>query len=113
MGGKKYLPPEALWLRTLCAFKTKMAARKEQSVIKSDLTNLSRFTLNFSVHMLGCQLLGIVITLVLVVVGGLVIGLAVKTLFKGSLRVSEEAEARGLDVASHGESAYPAYSGLD
>ena len=63
--------------------------------------------------LLGCQLLGIVITLVLVVVGGLVIGLAVKALFKGSLRVSEEAEARGLDVASHGESAYPAYSGLD
>ena len=32
---------------------------------------------------------------------------------KGSLRVSEAEEAQGLDVAAHGESAYPAYVGLD
>ncbi len=30
-----------------------------------------------------------------------------------SLRVSEAEEAQGLDVAAHGESAYPAYVGLD
>ena len=59
------------------------------------------------------QLLGILVTLAFVVVGGLVIGFAVKALFHGSLRVKEEDEARGLDVASHGESAYPAYLGLD
>ena len=43
----------------------------------------------------------------------IVLGLAVKALFKGSLRVSGEAEAQGLDVAEHGESAYPAFVGLD
>ena len=59
------------------------------------------------------QLLGILVTLALVIAGGLVIGFAVKALFHGSLRVNEEDEARGLDVASHGESAYPAYLGLD
>ena len=42
-----------------------------------------------------------------------VIGLIAKACFKGSLRVSEEEEAQGLDVAAHGESAYPAYIGLD
>lgn len=31
----------------------------------------------------------------------------------GSLRVCERDEARGLDVAQHGEPAYPAYSGMD
>ena len=39
--------------------------------------------------------------------------LGARALFGGSLRVSEEDEALGLDVATHGESAYPAYLGLD
>ena len=64
-------------------------------------------------HLLLSQVLGIGVTLALVVVGALVIGLVVKALFGGTLRVSEEDEARGLDVAAHGESAYPAYLGLD
>ena len=59
------------------------------------------------------QLVGIVVTLALVVVGGLVIGIIVKALFDGNLRVSDEDEARGLDIANHGESAYPAYLGMD
>ena len=59
------------------------------------------------------QFLGIVVTLAFVIVGGLVIGSVVKALFGGSLRVSDEDEARGLDVANHGESAYPAYLGMD
>ena len=59
------------------------------------------------------QFLGIVVTLAFVIVGGLVIGLAVRAAFGGSLRVSEQDEARGLDVANHGESAYPAYLGMD
>lgn len=63
--------------------------------------------------LLGAQALGILVTIVFVAVAGLIIGLIVKALFKGSLRVSEEDEARGLDVTAHGESAYPAYLGLD
>ena len=59
------------------------------------------------------QVLGIVITIAFVAVFDVVLGLIVKACFKGSLRVSEEEEAQGLDVAEHGESAYPAYIGLD
>ena len=59
------------------------------------------------------QTLGILVTLAVVIVLGLVIGLVVKAVYTGSLRVSEADEARGLDVAAHGESAYPAYLGLD
>ena len=59
------------------------------------------------------QMLGILVTIVFVGVADVVLGLIVKALFKGSLRVSEEDEAQGLDVAAHGESAYPAYVGLD
>lgn len=65
------------------------------------------------VSLLGSQVLGIVITIAFVAVLDIVIGLIVKALFKGRLRVSEEDEAIGLDVAEHGESAYPAYVGLD
>ncbi|RDB61567.1 ammonia permease [Gordonibacter sp. 28C] len=63
--------------------------------------------------LLVSQILGILVTIVFVGVADVVIGLVVKLCFKGKLRVSEEDEARGLDVAAHGESAYPAYVGLD
>ena len=63
--------------------------------------------------LLFSQLIGIVVTLVFVIVGGLVIGFVVRAVYDGTLRVSEADEARGLDVAAHGESAYPAYLGLD
>ena len=63
--------------------------------------------------LLVSQFLGILVTLALVVAGGFVIGLAVRAVYDGTLRVSEADEARGLDVAAHGESAYPAYLGLD
>ena len=63
--------------------------------------------------LLVSQILGILITLAFVVVGGLIIGLVVKAVYDGTLRVTEADEARGLDVAAHGESAYPAYLGLD
>ncbi len=63
--------------------------------------------------LLVSQILGILITIVFVGVFDVIIGFIVKACFKGSLRVSEEAEAQGLDVAEHGESAYPAYIGLD
>ena len=57
--------------------------------------------------LLVSQILGILVTIAFVIVGGLIIGFIVKA------RVSEEDEAAGLDVALHGESAYPAYLGLD
>ena len=63
--------------------------------------------------LLGLQVLGILVTIVFVVILSVLIGLIVKVLFKGSLRVDDDQEAQGLDVASHGESAYPAYLGLD
>lgn len=59
------------------------------------------------------QVLGILITIAFVGIADIVLGLIIKACFKGSLRVSEEEEAQGLDVAVHGESAYPAYVGLD
>lgn len=64
-------------------------------------------------HLLGAQVLGILVTIAFVGVLDLAIGLILKAVFKGSLRVSSEAEALGLDVAEHGESAYPAYVGMD
>lgn len=59
------------------------------------------------------QVLGILVTLVIVVVLDLVILFVVRAAFGGTLRVSAQEEALGLDVAVHGESAYPAYTGLD
>lgn len=64
-------------------------------------------------HLLGAQVLGIVVTIVFVGIADVVLALIVKALFRGRLRVSEAQEAQGLDVAAHGESAYPAYLGLD
>lgn len=63
--------------------------------------------------LLGAQCLGIVVTMIFVGVLDLVLALIIKAVFRGSLRVSQEAEAQGLDVAEHGESAYPAFVGLD
>lgn len=63
--------------------------------------------------LLGAQILGIIVTLVFVGACDFVLGFAVKACFKGSLRVSSDAEAQGLDVSEHGESAYPAFIGLD
>lgn len=65
------------------------------------------------VSLLCSQIAGIAIIIVFVVILDVVIAFIVKACFKGSLRVSEEKEAQGLDIAAHGESAYPAYIGLD
>lgn len=59
------------------------------------------------------QVLGILVTLVIVVVLDLVLIGALRLVFRGQLRVSDRDEALGLDVAEHGESAYPAFTGLD
>ena len=58
------------------------------------------------------QVLGILVTLAIVVALDLVLVAAVRAVF-GDLRVSERDEALGLDVSVHGESAYPAFTGLD
>lgn len=63
--------------------------------------------------LLASQVLGIAVTVAFVAVADVALALIVKAIFKGSLRVSDEQEAQGLDVAVHGESAYPAYLGLD
>ena len=63
--------------------------------------------------LLASQALGIIVTLAFVIAFDMGIALAVKALFGGSLRVSDEEEAIGLDVSNHGESAYPAYLGMD
>lgn len=65
------------------------------------------------VTLLGAQVLGILVTAAFVAVADIVIAFVVKAAFGGSLRVGEAEEAQGLDVAEHGESAYPAYVGLD
>lgn len=63
--------------------------------------------------LLASQALGILVTLAFVVAADLIIGLVVRAVYDSSLRVSETDEARGIDVAAHGESAYPAFLGLD
>ena len=59
------------------------------------------------------RVLGIVVTVAIVLVLDLAIVFAVKALCGGSLRVEESEEALGLDISEHGESAYPAFTGLD
>lgn len=46
-------------------------------------------------------------------VAGTLISAALTKLFVKSLRVSREDEEIGLDLSEHGESAYPAFSGMD
>lgn len=63
--------------------------------------------------LLASQVVGILVTLAIVVVADLVLVGVMRAVFGGSLRVSEHDEALGLDVSEHGESAYPAYTGMD
>lgn len=63
--------------------------------------------------LLVAQVLGIVVTIVIVLILDLVLVLVVNALRGGSLRVDEADEALGLDISEHGESAYPAFTGLD
>ncbi len=62
--------------------------------------------------LLGCQVLGILVTVVFVGVGSFIIGFIIKKV-AGGLRVTREQEALGMDMAEHSESAYPAFNGLD
>ena len=63
--------------------------------------------------LLASQLIGIGVIVAFVVIGSLIIGLIVKVIAKGTLRVSKAEEACGMDMAAHSESAYPAFVGLD
>lgn len=63
--------------------------------------------------LLVSQVLGILVTLVIVVALDLALVAAVRAAFGGTLRVSDHDESLGLDVSLHGESAYPAFTGLD
>lgn len=76
-------------------------------------TDLGGLLYTGDVSLLCSQIAGIAITIVFVGILDVVLAFIVKACFKGSLRVSEEKEAQGLDIAAHGESAYPAYIGLD
>lgn len=62
-------------------------------------------------HLFVAQLISIVITIAVAVVGTLICAGIVK-LFT-PLRVSEHDERIGLDESQHGESAYPSFNGLD
>ena len=62
--------------------------------------------------LLVSQVLGILVTVAFVGIADLILGGIVK-LVAGGLRVDDQTEALGLDVTVHGESAYPAYLGLD
>jgi Amt family ammonium transporter len=57
------------------------------------------------------QIVGIVVTLVLVVVGALICA-GITRIFT-PLRVEKRDELVGLDISQHGESAYPSFNGLD
>lgn len=57
------------------------------------------------------QLISIVITILVAVVGTVVCAQLVKLIMP--LRVSSEDEKKGLDLTQHGESAYPSFNGLD
>ena len=62
-------------------------------------------------QLLAAQLLGIVITAAVALVGTLIC-VAIVRIFT-PLRVSLKEEQVGLDISQHGESAYPSFNGLD
>jgi ammonium transporter len=63
-------------------------------------------------HLFGIQLVSIFVTIVIAVLGTLIaVGIAI--LVTKNLRVSERDERNGLDASQHGESAYPAFNGMD
>lgn len=57
------------------------------------------------------QLISIVITIAIAAAATFIIVTVLKQF--GGIRVAPEAEAEGLDIAEHSESAYPAFTGLD
>jgi Amt family ammonium transporter len=62
-------------------------------------------------HLILAQLIAVGTTIVLAVVGTIVCMSFVKLFIK--IRVSPREEADGLDIAEHGEPAYPSFTGMD
>ena len=63
-------------------------------------------------HLLGAQLVAMLVTIALAIMGTLVcVGLT--RLVCGGLRVSAREERVGLDLSQQGERAYPSFNGLD
>lgn len=62
-------------------------------------------------HLFVAQIIGIVITIVVAVVGTIICAAIVRVVTP--LRVTEKEEQLGLDITQHGESAYPSFNGLD
>ncbi|MGC4019710.1 MAG: ammonium transporter [Muricomes sp.] len=62
-------------------------------------------------RLLGAQVVSIVLTIAIAVVGTVVCASVIKVFLP--LRVSEREEKRGLDITQHGEDAYPSFNGLD
>jgi len=63
-------------------------------------------------HLFGVQLASIGITIGIAIVGTL-IAVGIAKLVTKDLRVSSRDEDNGLDATEHGESAYPAFNGMD
>ena len=64
-----------------------------------------------SVHLFVAQVLSIIITAAVAVVGTLIC-IGIIRIFT-PLRVDQKAEALGLDISQHGENAYPSFNGFD
>ena len=62
-------------------------------------------------HLFTAQLLSIVITIGIAIVGTLICAKVVSLFVP--LRVSASDEKRGLDITQHGENAYPSFNGMD
>lgn len=62
-------------------------------------------------HLCVAQIVGIIITMIIAVVGTLICVAIVKIFTP--LRVDVKDEQVGLDISQHGESAYPSFNGLD
>jgi Amt family ammonium transporter len=58
------------------------------------------------------QIAAIVITIIIAIVGT-VIAAKVASLITKGIKVSNKDEMIGLDVSEHGETAYPAFNGMD
>lgn len=63
------------------------------------------------IHLFGAQILSILITIAIAIVGTIICASLVKLIVP--LRVSEKEERMGLDQSQHGENAYPSFNGLD
>jgi len=63
------------------------------------------------VHLFLAQLVGIVVSIAVAVVGTLICAGIVRIFIP--LRVSSKEELIGLDRCEHGENAYPSFNGMD